>query len=223
MSRMYDESSVLEAARVAGDPTQGPEDGPCLYSSHPPVISEPKMRRKLVSGREPEVAAVTEALLAGPGARVLLHGPSGVGKATVATAVARQPVLCERALGVEAKANSMASGLRLRGWLPGATDDGLRRAVITLFLGALPSVIAGVEHKFDAALSCIKKWLQSNDWLVPTAGPAAPQLVHHGAHSRPDYQQRCPLLPDLLWRGAVAAARCPLRAQRLTPLAHGGV
>ena len=105
-------------------------------------------------GREECVRQITKSLMQ-RGARVLVHGPSGVGKTTLIAEVIRR---CE--------ANGLA-GVNLMGWLTGGTKQSLQSELIELFNLYHPEVVRGLESKSDKCLEAVRKWFETHDdWLI---------------------------------------------------------
>ena len=106
------------------------------------------------TGREEDVRQVTKALMQN-GARVLVHGPSGVGKSTLIAEVIRRGDI------------SKYADISLVGWLSGSTDQVLQTDLIELFNLHHRELLRGLDTKSDARLKAIRNWLQTNDgWLI---------------------------------------------------------
>ena len=106
------------------------------------------------TGREKDVSQVTEGLKQ-KGARVLVHGPSGVGKSTLIAEVIRTGEINEYA------------DITLVGWLTGSTTQALQTDLIDLFSSHHREVVRGLETKPDECLKAIHNWLQTHEgWLL---------------------------------------------------------
>jgi len=106
------------------------------------------------TGREDDLRQVTEGLMQN-GARILVHGPSGVGKSTLIAEVIRRGEI------------NKSADISLVGWLSGSTDQALQTDLIELFNLHHRELLRGLDTKSDARLKAIRNWLQTNDgWLI---------------------------------------------------------
>ena len=104
------------------------------------------------TGREEDVRQVTDGLMR-KGARVLVHGTSGVGKSTLVAEVIRSDEI------------NSCEDIILVGWIGGSTEQSLQTDLIELFNTHHREVIDELETN-EERLRAIEKWLQTNDgWL----------------------------------------------------------
>ena len=118
-------------------------------------MSIPKARERCLVGRDAEIRRAVDATLAGDHARVLVHGPPGMGKDVTAV---------EAVLDDRIKLNPQ---LTMQAWLQGSTDEMFRRQLVRLFATQHPKLVAGLENDQPAALAKVKQWLATNPscWL----------------------------------------------------------
>ena len=91
-----------------------------------------RVKRSWLVGGEQEVQdAIDGLLLAGQGARVLIHGSPGMGKDVVASEVVRDPRITN------------CPGVHYQKWLVASTDTVLRAQLIVFFQTHLPQVVQG--------------------------------------------------------------------------------
>ena len=106
-------------------------------------MADPVLPASVVLGREAEIERAAQGLLAGPGARVLVHGPPGVGKDTVAARVACDPRVQE--LGGTDTTENSARQFRNQAWFVGTTDATFAPALVAYFTTRLPDVAKGCK------------------------------------------------------------------------------
>ena len=118
------------------------------------AMSIPVSRDRCMVGRSSEIQEATAALLTRSGARVLISGVPGVGKDSVAVEIVVQDDF------------KNCKDIMLQAWLPGSTDDMLRRQLVQVFATHRREVIQGCENEQAEALARIRAWLAVNDsWL----------------------------------------------------------
>ena len=109
---------------------------------------------KMMVGRDNEIKEVDDALSAGPGARVLIHGVQGMGKDMLAARCAQDFV-------------KKTDGLELQAWLQGSTDAALRAQLVDWFETHRPSDLREAGADQQKKLDAIKQWLATNDgWFM---------------------------------------------------------
>ena len=115
------------------------------------AMSIPVSRDRCMVGRNAEIKEATNALLSESGARVLINGVPGVGKDSVAVEIVVQDAF------------KNCKDIMLQAWIPGSTDDMLRRQLVQVFATHRREVISGCEDEQAEALKRIHGWLATND------------------------------------------------------------
>jgi DNA polymerase III delta prime subunit len=180
------QDGIQKALNFASLPTPPKRDKPPLSNTNegdvevfiklvPPNrnVHIPVGRDTTIVGREEIIDQVAKDLLEGSCSRILLHGPPGVGKDTVAAMVVKRPDVRMDGEGLrgaseEHRSTGHDAPARLQAWLQASSESVLQRQLVELFTTHRPEVLHDVvREEIKNCIEKIKEWLSTTEekWL----------------------------------------------------------